>query len=170
LEILLTSLLGPVQDVWAVGKVGRVITVEYNPRPLRVDPATTIACPILGLPGERYEQALRLLLYDPHSMDPKTREARVMDVIHEILRSAPGRLIVPELAFAVLGTLRRLAGPDGTRWVSMLRQWIEEAGAVEAEVIDGEVVMSEGPPPPPPFPVREKARLAADRTGGARPL
>jgi hypothetical protein len=42
-----------------------------------------------------------------------------------LIRDAPNRLTIPELAFTLLGTLHRLADPTGIRWGRMLA---EQAG------------------------------------------
>jgi hypothetical protein len=44
----------------------------------------------------------------------------VQNAVEALLKTAPGRLTVAELAFALLGTLHRLADPTGIRWGRML--------------------------------------------------
>jgi hypothetical protein len=65
--------------------------------------------------------AMRRLLRDRWRLEGDV--AVSMDVHHAarpLLRTAPGRLTVPELAFTLLGTLHRLADPTGIRWGRML--------------------------------------------------
>jgi len=94
------------------------VAVAYERAFVEVDPVVTIAFPLLAVP--RYRDALGRLLRDDWRWSQETWTLVVQDAIKELLRTAPGRLTVEELAFALLGTLHRLADPTGVHWGRLL--------------------------------------------------
>jgi hypothetical protein len=118
LEAVLGEAVGPVRNVRVVAAVGRAAAVGYERVFVEADPVVTIALPLLGVP--RYRDAVRRLLRDDWRWSRETWALVVRDAAEELLRTAPGRLTVPELAFTLLGTMHRLADPTGIRWGRML--------------------------------------------------
>ena len=118
LEAILGGIVGPVRNVRALAGVGRAVAVAYERAFVEVDPVVTIAFPLLAVP--RYRDALGRLLRDDWRWSQETWTLVVQDAIKELLRTATGRLTVEELAFALLGTLHRLADPTGVHWGRLL--------------------------------------------------
>ena len=126
LEAVLGEAVGPVRNVRVLAGVGRAAAVAYERAFVEADPVATIAFPLLAVP--RYRDALGRLLRDDWRWSQETWALVVRDAAEELLRTAPGRLTVAELAFALLGTLHRLADPIGVRWGRLLEEQVEGRG------------------------------------------
>jgi len=118
LEVVLADLAGEPLTAWPIAAVGRAMAVGYR-RPCG-DPVATIAFPLLSMP--LYREAMRSLLRDRWRWEGGWEQfpRDVHEAVEALLKAAPGRLTVPELAFALLGTLHRLADHPGTRWARLL--------------------------------------------------
>lgn len=119
LEAVMAGLAGSPIRARILAAVGRAAAVGYER--YRADPVVTIAFPLLTHP--LYRGAVRRLMQDIWAWAADGYRAFEKDVdaaVEALLRTAPGRLTVPELAFALLGTLHRLADPAGSRWARAL--------------------------------------------------
>jgi hypothetical protein len=117
LEAVLADLAGEPLTAWPIAAVGRAAAIGYR----RTEcPVVTIAFPLLPLP--EYRKAIARLLQDTWRWsDGSVLFPRdVHQAAEALIRAAPNRLTIPELAFALLGTLHRLADPTGIRWGRML--------------------------------------------------
>jgi hypothetical protein len=117
LEAVLADLAGEPLTAWPIAAVGRAAAVGYR----RTEcPVVTIAFPLLSHP--LYLDGMRRLLRDRWRLEGGRSlfQMDVQNAVEALLKTAPGRLTVAELAFALLGTLHRLADPTGIRWGRML--------------------------------------------------
>lgn len=123
-EALVARLADDPVEVQAVLGVGRAAAVVYRRRSWGLDPVIPIAFPLLRIP--RYRSGVRALIRSQIGAQWGRWEWRdfrslVEEAADALLRTAPGRLTVPEAAFALLGTMHLLSDPSGYALLRRLR-------------------------------------------------
>lgn len=123
LEAMMSELVGTPVEVRSVVGVGRAAAVFYHHRRWGPDPVIPIAVPLMSLPI--YRDAIRGLMGEQMGLDwedyePMKWNRRVDVAIDALLRVAPGRLRVLEVAFCLLGTAHLQSDPSG---IAFLRRF-----------------------------------------------
>lgn len=124
LEALVAQLAEGPMEVRAVLGVGRAAAVAYHRRSWGLDPVIPIAFPLLRFP--LYRSAIQNLIRSQIMAQWAHYEWREFRSLVEkaadaLLRTAPGRLTIPEAAFCLLGTVHLLSDPTGYAFLRRFR-------------------------------------------------
>lgn len=122
LEALISRLAESPAEVQAILGVGRAVAVAYHRR-WGLDPVIPLALPLLRIP--LYRSSIRAVMdsqmWIHWNWDGEKFQSRVEAVMNALLRTAPGRLTIPEAAFCLLGTVHLLSDPTGYAFLRRFR-------------------------------------------------